>query len=381
MAPEPGAPRSLRLLFVLDSFGSGGAQRQMVMLARGMRARRHDVEFFVYHPHLRHFRAAVDAAGVPVIERAKSGRFDLSVITALRAQVQRGRYDLVVSFLDTPNVYAELACLGRRRPPLVVSERSAYPEGRLPLGRVAQQHLHRLADAITVNSWHQRDRMVARFPWMDSRLRTIWNGVDVPASPSLPPANEALRLLAIGRSSKDKNPPALVRAMAICRDRHGFTPHVTWIGRTGGFARNAYDESAELLRSLDLTDRWHWAGERSDVADQLQAHDALVHPSLFEGMPNVVCEALAASRPVLAGRVSENPRLVREGETGMLFDPRRPDEIADAIARFHALDRAGRVAMGRAARRFAEAELSSERYVTAYESLFMSLTDPSTRRT
>ncbi len=56
----------MKLLFVIDHFGSGGAQRQMVNLALGLSRRGHDVEFLVYYPEFDFFRARVDEAGLTV---------------------------------------------------------------------------------------------------------------------------------------------------------------------------------------------------------------------------------------------------------------------------------------------------------------------------
>jgi glycosyltransferase involved in cell wall biosynthesis len=70
----------------------------------------------------------------------------------------------------------------------------------------------------------------------------------------------------------------------------------------------------------------------------MQRHDALIHPSLYEGLPNAVCEALAAGLPVLISNVCDHPLLVVEGERGFLFDPSDPLSIAMSIERAAALD-------------------------------------------
>ncbi len=153
----------LRLLFVIDGFGSGGAQRQMVNLARGMKCRGHDVEFFTYYPE-NFYRPLVEELRIPVHVHTKRSRFSLAPLFALRRLVTKGNYSVIVSFLDTPNFYAEIARLGVPKTGLIVSERFMYPAGRLPLQLRLMQQCHRLADAITVNSHHQRLRMIKEFP-------------------------------------------------------------------------------------------------------------------------------------------------------------------------------------------------------------------------
>jgi len=111
----------------------------------------------------------------------------------------------------------------------------------------------------------------------------------------------------------------------------------------------------------------------------LRRHDALIHPSFYEGLPNVVCEALATGIPVLASAVCDHPLLVAEGERGFLFDPESPQSIAAAITRFTALSVADRRRFSRNAREYAEANLGVEKMVGAYESLFMQLLRGETR--
>jgi glycosyltransferase involved in cell wall biosynthesis len=99
-------------------------------------------------------------------------------------------------------------------------------------------------------------------------------------------------------------------------------------------------------------------------------HHLLVHPSLYEGLPNVVCEALAAGRPVLASRVCEHPRLIGPaGERGRLFRPDDPAELACAIESVAAQSVGDWIAMTGRCKEFAQAELAVDRMVTRYEAL------------
>ena len=70
----------MKILLVIDHFGSGGAQRQMVYLAGGLHDRGHDVEFFVYHPHHDFFRSAVDERRIVVheVDRRSTSRLGVS---------------------------------------------------------------------------------------------------------------------------------------------------------------------------------------------------------------------------------------------------------------------------------------------------------------
>jgi glycosyltransferase involved in cell wall biosynthesis len=89
---------------------------------------------------------------------------------------------------------------------------------------------------------------------------------------------------------------------------------------------------AEIER-LDLTDRFHLLGWRRDVRALLGAADLLVLTSLWEGLPRVVLQAMAAAKPVVATRVDGTPEAIDEGRTGFLLDPHDVEGLADRINR------------------------------------------------
>lgn len=368
----------MKLLFIIDNLGSGGAQRQMVTLARGLKARGHHVEFFVYYPQ-DHYRSLLDEADIPVHLYLKSSRFSVAPLFALRRFISQHHYDLVLSFLDTPNFYSEIARIGLGKTKLVVSERFMYQPGPLPLQLRLLQECHRLADAITVNSHHQRQRMVQEFPWMSGKVQTIYNGVDLecftPDQTQERRSNSSLNLIAIGTIVAKKNMLNLGKALTICRDRYNMKPMVRWVGKQESSepGRKTFAEIIEFLQSNNLSEQWEWFGERSDITDLLRQHDVLIHPSFYEGLPNVVCEALACGLPVLASNVCDHPRLVENGVRGFLFDPHSPESIAEAICYFHRASRVKRHNMSVAARTFAHAELSAATLTDNYEKLFHSL--------
>ncbi len=375
----------MRLLFVIDNLGSGGAQCQMANLALDLSRRRHRVELFVYYPQLNHFSGRLHDAGIPIHGHPKRGRFSLAPVFELRKLLKRHPYDAMLAFLPTPSFYAEMAHMGIRGTPLVVSERFMYTSEPLPRATWLLQQTHRLAGHITVNSHHQRERMERMFPWMRNRLTTIYNGVDL--AKFAPQGNSSrytgrLRLLVLSSVVPKKNAVGLVRALARYRDLYGDTCTVRWAGTvtSDAVSRAEFAKADRLLSELGLRDWWEWLGERKDVPELLGSCDALIHPSFYEGLPNAVCEALACGRPVLASAVCDHPRLVQEEVTGFLFDPGNADDIARAIHKCRLLSADERVQMGRKGRQYAQSELSLDNCGRRYEELLSRLTEPGTCR-
>src|SRR5262249_38709034 len=118
-----------------------------------------------------------------------------------------------------------------------------------------------------------------------------------------------------------------------------------------------------------LSDRVRWLGRRDDVPGLLKAADVLVLPSLWEGMPNVVLEAMAARRPVVGTAVEGTEDLVVPGQTGWLVPPRDVDALNQAL--IQAADPPERCQpYGAAGRRRVEQEFAIAATVRDYERLW-----------
>lgn len=362
----------MKILCIIDHFGPGGAQRQMVNLARGLSTRGHQVEMFVYFPEYRFFRPVLDQAGIPVHEVQKGRGFSLQVLWRLGKLIRKERYDGMISFLGAPSVYAELARLAAPGTTLVVSERSSHHGDRNPLA-IIRRHLHRLSDYVVANS-QSHAAWLSRHHWLRRRVRTIYNGFPIKDStvplPSRPCRD--LKLLVIGRVGPEKNGINLVEAVSLFGRRQGYIPHVSWVGgpdtRPSGVAYGRRIEAA-LANHAEVKRHWSWLGERSDIEVLLGQHHALIHPSLYEGLPNAICEALIAGRPVLASNVCDHSFLVEGGERGFLFDPLDPHDMAGAMERLASLSDEQWARLSLNARRYAQAHLGEERMVNAYEAL------------
>ena len=165
----------------------------------------------------------------------------------------------------------------------------------------------------------------------------------------------------------------LVEALNILHQRDGLAPLVDWIGQLVlmGDRLEYLNLMKQSLSKYGLDHQWQWLNQRSDIVEQMHSHDVLVHPSFGEGLPNVVCEALACGRPVLLSDTLDHRNLVQNGESGYLFDYQNPTELADKLIQFMNLPIAERHKMGLTGRNFAEAHLSNERLTDDYEKLFL----------
>jgi len=93
----------------------------------------------------------------------------------------------------------------------------------------------------------------------------------------------------------------------------------------------ARDELEEIVIKRNLTDSVQFLGYRNDIPELMATANALVLPSYREGTPRVITEALAAGTPVLSTKIAGIPDQVRDGETGVLFEPGDVRTLADEI--------------------------------------------------
>ena len=151
----------------------------------------------------------------------------------------------------------------------------------------------------------------------DEALRTLGIDVDGPVVSyvgKLVPRKGVMDLVeALGTLSTGSDPPPTLVAAGIGELREDFERRAAELG---------------------IADRVHLLGKvpHDRVATVMAAGDVFVLPSLSEGLPTVICEAMACARPVVATAVDGTPEIVRDGETGRLIPPRAPAALAEALA-------------------------------------------------
>jgi glycosyltransferase involved in cell wall biosynthesis len=179
-------------------------------------------------------------------------------------------------------------------------------------------------------------------------VRVISNGVDIARfRPGDRRRDSTFRIACVGRLIFNKGPQYLVEAapeVLLAR------PEAEFIFVGDGPLRPHLEKRA---RQLGVSHRTTFLGTRPDVASILRTCQMLVRPSLLEGMPLTVLEAMACGLPVVATPVSGTAELVHQGESGLLVPPADPASLAQAILLLMG-DEPMREAQGRMGRRLVE---------------------------
>lgn len=204
-----------------------------------------------------------------------------------------------------------------------------------------------------------------------ARVVTIPNGVELERFSVLrwPDVGDSdpIRLLFVGRLAYQKGVDVLLGSLAKLRDRVAFTLRVVGIG-------DQLERLRKQVHMAGLDDKVEFRGSLTTVLEEYAWCEVLVLPSRFEGMPNVVLEALSCGRPVLATRTGGTAELVEPGVNGWLVPVEDGEALAECIARI-SMQRETLRTRGIEGRRIVEQRYSLQasvsRYVKLYERLLV----------
>jgi len=364
-----------RIVCLIDSLGSGGAQRQMVSLCRALTEAGHRVTLISYFRADRFYEDLLVANNFEHIFIRAGNK--LSRILNIRKTLLAINPDAVISYLDFPNMINELSGFGHRWR-VIVSERVSLG-GKLSLRDWIRFQLHRLSDVVVCNSWSFSDELRELAPWLKGKVKTIINTVDLLLfSPATNPLSKEgrIEILVVASFQEKKNPFSVVHALHhIKQTGISCNLHLSWYGNNlfeNGKPTpmsKCYLDTVALIEQHEIQDLITIHDPVREIVDVYRSADGVMLPSFYEGFPNVICEAMACGKPILASNVCDHSQLVREGENGFLFAPHDPKSIAEAIKKFINLPLEDRIAMGRASRTLAEKLFDKDVFLAEYMKL------------
>ena len=353
-----------KIICLIESLGSGGAERQMSGLAVLLKKQGYDVEVWTYYPN-DFYLPTLQCADVTYryIAEAQSKK---SRVKVLRRELRKANPDTVIAYLDTACMVACIIKALGARFRLIVSERNTTQ--KLSKRERVKFFLYRFADWIVPNSHTQAEFIKANFPRLANKVKCITNFVDtdkfVPAKDYTP--NTPLRILTVARIMPQKNVVGYINAIKRVVDR-GYKLYVDWFG-------NSTDESYFALCKQTIADNklddvvvLHPATR--NILEEYQKSDIFCLPSYFEGFPNVVCEAMSCGLPILASDVCDNESIVKDGCNGWLFNPNSEEEIAQNIIKSLKSSFQSIIDMRQSSRERAEKVFSDVAFIESYISI------------
>jgi glycosyltransferase involved in cell wall biosynthesis len=328
-----------KVLFVIDNLGSGGAQNQITLIAAALKKEGYEVGIFTYFPE-DFFLGRVIENNIKVHSVTKSGKIGINVIINLYQTVINNNYEVIISFLKTPNFYSALIkkYFGKKIK-LIISYRSMTEFGDLSFfKKLMLKWSNKTADIIIANSHHERKRWELFCPDQAHKWQTIYNMVENRFSQSQG-IKRANNYIVVGSISADKNGLTIIEAMNILKQK-GKNIKLTWIGQKVYAIRarkNYLSAMIQKIEDYNLRDNFAWMEASLNIEKNYMESKALILASTVEGLPNVLCEAMSTGTPCLASNVLDHPLIVCDSNNGFLFDPLSPSDLAEAIERMETL--------------------------------------------
>jgi glycosyltransferase involved in cell wall biosynthesis len=336
----------------MPEFDLAGAERMAESLILELKHRGCEViavSLYDYHSVI---TENLENNGVKVYYMGKRRGPDPSMITKLARLLRREKPDLVHTHRYVCEYVIPAAILAGIKARVHTVHNVAEKE-RLP--KKLQHFFYHCCHVVPVGLSPLVKTSIERFYRLPGdRVPMVYNGIDISKVTQKEgyQSDEGFRFLHVGRFAPQKNHANIVKAFAQLHSKYPDTT-LTMIG-----SGELFEEVQELVHSLGLQEAVHLPGQMNNVIEQYPLYDAFILPSLYEGMPITLIEAMAAGMPIAASAVGGVPDMLCHEDSALLCSA-QIDSITEVMERLY-LDASLREKLGR------KALLDSVRFTSTY---------------
>jgi len=329
--------KKLRVLHVINTLSAGGAELHLLTLSKYLQRLGVDVAvaYLKDVPSSRPLRADFEAEGIPVFDLTDVGLIWPFSVFSLRRMLREEKPDILHSHLPRADFLCFLSHSVEPSSTWVCSVHDIHSKSwrarrALPLYRF----IWGKSDLIIAISDAVKDWLVSEFHLPERKVYVVHYGLELGKFESPSADFRALHKLSsgpligsIGRLEPRKGFDILIQAMAIVTTE---VPDVTLL--IAGHDPWGYGKVIKgLINRFGLDREIRLIGFQNDIPSLLHALDIFAFASRSEGFGQVVIEAMAAGKPVVANKIPPMTEIVRDGETGLLVEAENPEALARAI--------------------------------------------------
>ncbi len=357
--------------------GESGAGRKTVMILANSSGGLYDFRNELVEKLLREYRVVaslpdtvktdlLEQEGVtiehtPINRRGMNPAQDLTLMHAYELLMKKYHPDLVLTYTIKPNVYGGFVCRKMGIPYLstITGLGSTFQKSGPLLFLVERMYYEGLKKAACVFFQNEENRQIFRRAGLVSGKDRLvpGSGVNTKVWQAMPyPEGDITNFLFVGRVMKEKGIEEFFRAAEVL---HSEKVTFSICGYCDEDYQAELDERASRGEIIQL-------GFHPDMHEFYRDCSAVVMPTWHEGMSNVLMEASACARPVIASNISGCREIFEDGVTGYGFAPHSPEELIRTLRHFLTLDRSQRAAMGEAARQKMIEEFDREKVAATY---------------
>ena len=316
----------MKILYVITSLRTGGAEKLVVQLSEFMKGRGHEVDVALFDGEETDFKKGLEASGIKIYSfGVGQSVYSPKMLFKLKSLIKHGGYDIVHTHNSSPQIFAAVskALICGKKTKYIHTEHNTTGRRRTWYFRALDRWTYRKFASNICISDKAYDNLAAHLNSNKITLKTIKNGADISRLAAASPKPElregapknVVVMVAAFRPQKDQD--TLVRAMSLLGD-----DYYLWL--VGGAER--LDEVKTLASGLGVGSKVKFFGVRTDVPEILKTADVVVMSSHYEGLSLSSIEGMAVSKPFIASDVDGLREIV--SGAGILF----PEGDAKALA-------------------------------------------------
>lgn len=301
---------------------------------------------------------------LPLDRRGMNPVADFKLIKSYYELMRKLNPDVVLSYTIKPNIYGGLICRILKIPFIanvtglgtMVANDSVFQKILMLLYKMS----FKKASCVFFQNESNKDFFLKRGMSLKRYKVIPGSGVNIDEFPyqEYPENDGTLKILFIGRIMRDKGIEELIEAAKRIKEEY---KNVKFDAI--GFCEDEYKERLELMQKKKII-TFH--GVKDNVREYLETCNAVIHPTYHEGMSNVLLEAAAIGRPILASDIPGCREIFDEGISGFGFEPQNIESMTQALIEFINLSNDERVRMGKEGRKKVEREFNRSIVVNEY---------------
>jgi glycosyltransferase involved in cell wall biosynthesis len=362
----------IKITYVIGTLEIGGAEKQLLYLCQNL-------DKSLFSPIVISLRKGGALKtdflqnNIPVVEIGKRWKLDPGFFFRLVKVLQNGKPDILHTFMFTANTWGRFAGILVGIKKIITSERCVdiWKRG---YHRAVDRFLLKFTDKVIANSKGVEDFYLKTENIPEEKINVIYNGFDIDRISSTAISPGLKKQLGLekaefivgagGRFTAQKGFIHLLKAVPAVLKVY---PGCFFIFVGDGPLRGKFEKFVSLN---NLEKNVIFTGYRNDINEIFKLCDVIAVPSFFEGMPNIVIEAMAIAKSVIVSDINEMKEFVKEGITGFFTEPGNERQIAEKLVML-LKDGNLRERAGRNAYNFVKENFALERMVKSYEKIYL----------
>lgn len=367
----------IKVMFIINRLGVGGAEQQLLELVRGIDKDRFEPLVISLYPGGALAPEIRATPGVELMCLGRRSKYDFSILYYVSRILRYWQIQIIQPFLTPASFFGILPCLTNQNIIKIITERCgvrANPNLGSSLYRSAEDFFSRFADWIIPNSKSGEEYVIKR-GINPGKVKVIYNGINLQRL--VPDLGEVIKIRQQLKLPNGGKIVGITASLTPAKDHVTFLRAVRLVSQMMPETRFAIlgdgplrPELEAMAKELGIENVVTFFGSRRNIGSYISAYDIACLTSFdHEGCSNATLEAMALGKPVAVTNIGGNKEVVQHDKTGLLVPPKDPDALADAIINY-LQHPAWAKEIGQRARQKVHSQFSVERMVLDYQDLY-----------